>query len=129
MKIGMMSFAHMHAASYANCLKQIGGVEIVGIFDEDKGRGESMAKNFGAKYYPNYDNLLKLKLDAVIVCSANADHKEHVIAAAEAGCKHIVGQRLKQSGRRWALEGLRSILSLRLAVLNGQSPSANRCAA
>ena len=40
----------------------------------------------------------------------------------EAGCKHIVGQRLKQSGMRWALDGLRSILHLRLAVLNRQWP-------
>ena len=41
----------------------------------------------------------------------------------EAGCKHIVGQRLKQSGMRWALQGLRSILHLRLAVLNRQWPT------
>jgi len=47
----------------------------------------------------------------------------------EAGCKHIVGQRLKQSGMRWALEGLRSILHLRLAVLNRQWPQQNRIAA
>ena len=47
----------------------------------------------------------------------------------EAGCKHIVGQRLKQSGMRWALEGLTSILHLRLAVLNRQWPQQNRAAA
>jgi len=47
----------------------------------------------------------------------------------EAGCKHIVGQRLKQSGMRWALEGLRSILHLRLAVLNRQWPQHDRVAA
>jgi len=47
----------------------------------------------------------------------------------EAGCKHIVGQRLKQSGMRWALDGLRSILYLRLAVLNRQWPQQNRVAA
>ncbi|MDD5351449.1 MAG: ISKra4 family transposase [Chthoniobacteraceae bacterium] len=40
----------------------------------------------------------------------------------EAGCKHIVGARLKQSGMRWSHEGLRSILHLRLAVLNGDWP-------
>jgi hypothetical protein len=40
----------------------------------------------------------------------------------EAGCKHIVGFRLKQSGMRWSLPGLRSILQLRLAVLNGDWP-------
>jgi hypothetical protein len=40
----------------------------------------------------------------------------------EAGCKHIVGARLKQSGMRWSLRGLRSILQLRLAVVNGDWP-------
>lgn len=40
----------------------------------------------------------------------------------EAGCKHVVGQRLKGSGMRWSLEGLRAILALRLAVLYGPWP-------
>jgi len=91
MRIGMMSFAHMHAASYASCLSQIDGVEIAGIFDEDEDRGKAMAKRFcGEKYYSDYDELLKQGMDAVIVCAANADHKEYVIAAAEAGCGHIL---------------------------------------
>jgi hypothetical protein len=42
----------------------------------------------------------------------------------EAGCKHIVGARLKQSGMRWSLSGLRSILQLRLALRNGDWPHA-----
>jgi hypothetical protein len=40
----------------------------------------------------------------------------------EAGCKHIVGQRLKGSGMRWSLDGVHDILSLRLAVLYGPWP-------
>lgn len=90
MKIGMMSFAHMHATSYASSLNQIEGVEIVGIFDEDEARGKTMTERFGGEYYPDYNKLLEQKMDAVIVCSANADHKEYVIAAADAGCKHIL---------------------------------------
>ncbi len=91
MRIGMISFAHMHAASYANCLNQIDGVDIAGIFDEDENRGKSMAKRFcGEKYYSDYNKLLEQDMDAVIICSANSDHKEYVIAAAEAGCGHIL---------------------------------------
>jgi predicted dehydrogenase len=90
MKIGMMSFAHMHAASYANCLKQIDDVDIVSIFDKDQARGKSMTERFGGKYYPDYEDFLKEEMDAVIICSANADHKEHVIAAAESGCKYVM---------------------------------------
>jgi hypothetical protein len=47
----------------------------------------------------------------------------------EAGCKHIVGFRLKQSGMRWSLDGMRSILHLRLALLNGDWPTASSAAA
>ena len=47
----------------------------------------------------------------------------------EAGCKHIVGQRFKQSGMRWNRVGLRSTLFLRLAVLNNEWPMRKRSAA
>jgi len=42
----------------------------------------------------------------------------------EAACKRIVAQRLKGTGMRWNLEGLRSILALRLAIINGDWPAA-----
>ena len=37
----------------------------------------------------------------------------------EAGCKSVVGQRLKQSGMRWSVEGARQILSFRCAIASG----------
>jgi hypothetical protein len=37
----------------------------------------------------------------------------------EAGCKSVVGQRLKQSGMRWSVEGARQILNLRCALASG----------
>ena len=104
MKIGMMSFAHMHAASYARCLNQINGVEIVGIFDADGDRGTAMSEKFGGKYYSDYEKLLEQKMDAVIVCSANVDHKEYVVAAAEAGCGHILCEKPIATGLEDAQE-------------------------
>jgi len=89
-KIGMISFAHMHATSYASCLKQIDGVEIVGIYNEDEDQGKVLTKRYGGEFYSDYNKLLEQELDGVIVCSANVDHKNHVIAAADAGCKHIL---------------------------------------
>ncbi len=38
----------------------------------------------------------------------------------EAGCKTIVGQRLKQSGMRWSLRGANAIIALRCAELSGR---------
>ena len=104
MKIGMMSFAHMHAASYARCLSQIRDVEIVGIFDADEGRGTAMSEKFGGKYCSDYEKLLEQKMDAVIVCSANADHKEYVVAAAEAGCAHILCEKPIATSLKYAQE-------------------------
>ncbi|HGJ64560.1 TPA: Gfo/Idh/MocA family oxidoreductase [bacterium] len=89
-KIGMISFAHMHANSYATNLKQMEGVDIIGIYNEDEEHGKQLAKFFESNFYSDYNKLLDQKPDGVIICSANADHKEHVIASAEAGCKHIL---------------------------------------
>jgi UDP-N-acetylglucosamine 3-dehydrogenase len=89
-KIGMISFAHMHASGYANCLKQIEGVEISAIYNEDEDQGKNLAQKFGATFFSDYNKLLEQKPDAVIICSTNADHKKHVIASAEAGCKNIL---------------------------------------
>ncbi|MEP7272520.1 MAG: ISKra4 family transposase, partial [Acidobacteriota bacterium] len=38
----------------------------------------------------------------------------------EAGCKTIVGQRLKQSGMRWSVRGANAIIALRCADLSGR---------
>ena len=41
-------------------------------------------------------------------------------AVIEAGCKTVVGHRLKQSGMFWTVNGANSILALRCAHLNGR---------
>lgn len=89
MKIGMMSFAHMHANSYADSLMQIPDVEITAIFDEDHERGNEVAKRYNTTYYSDQADFLKLDMDAVIICSENSRHKEMVINAANAK-KHIL---------------------------------------
>jgi len=38
----------------------------------------------------------------------------------EAGCKTVVGQRLKQSGMEWSVDGANAIISLRCAALSGR---------
>jgi hypothetical protein len=38
----------------------------------------------------------------------------------EAGCKHIVGQRLKQSGMEWTVRGANAIIALRCATLSNR---------
>jgi predicted dehydrogenase len=88
-RIAMVSFAHMHAWSYASCLKMLPDVELSGIFDENTTRGRKMSKIFQTKYYSKIDKLLEEDIDAVIVCSENAKHKYHTVLAAKSG-KHIL---------------------------------------
>jgi len=81
-KIGMMSFAHMHAASYAHSIASRIDTELVGIADEAPERAQQMAKR--------YDALLSEPgLDAVVVCSENVKHRGLVERAAAAG-KHVL---------------------------------------
>lgn len=48
--------------------------------------------------------------------------KQHLFVGSgviEAGCKTVIGHRLKQSGMFWTLKGANSILALRCSHLNG----------
>lgn len=85
MRIGVISFAHMHAFGYTEALSHLEGIELAGIFDPVEERGRKYAEHFGTTYFADYHELLAQDLDGVIVTSENAHHKEHVIAAAEAG--------------------------------------------
>jgi predicted dehydrogenase len=85
MKIGIMSFAHLHAEAYIQCLRAIEGVEFIGIADEDKERGAYYAEKFQARLYPGYQELLDGRPDGVIVCSENSKHRPLVEMAAAHG--------------------------------------------
>ncbi|KAB8139239.1 Gfo/Idh/MocA family oxidoreductase [Gracilibacillus oryzae] len=89
MKIAIISFAHMHALSYASALVNNPETELAGIWDEDQQRGHKMAEQFGSTYYADLDQLLQSDIDAVIVCSENVNHKKHVLKAASYQ-KHIL---------------------------------------
>jgi len=38
----------------------------------------------------------------------------------EAGCRTVIGQRLKQSGMHWTVKGANSIIALRCCILSGR---------
>lgn len=74
-KIGMLSFAHLHATSYAASLQQIPGVELVGIYDAVPTTGQTMAERFNTTYFDSAEALLDQELDGVIICSENSQHR------------------------------------------------------
>lgn len=89
MKIGIMSFAHMHAFSYAEGLRKLPNVELVGIFDDNLERGQEVSTTFATTHYADQADFLAQPMDAVIICSENNRHKEMVLSAAKAK-KHIL---------------------------------------
>ncbi len=84
-KIGIMSFAHMHAYSYAACLKELAGAELAAVWDDDARRGRAAAKQFGTRFLADMDRFLASGLDGVIVTSENVKHRAMVERAAAAG--------------------------------------------
>ena len=85
MKIGIMSFAHLHAEAYIHNLRAIPGVEMIGIADEDAQRGQHFAALFDTPLFESYESLLAAQPDGVVICSENAKHRPLVEMAAQAG--------------------------------------------
>lgn len=81
-KIGMLSFAHLHAASYARCLQQLPDVMLAGIYDGDVDRGQQWAETYQTAYFETADTLLAADLDGVIICAENSQHRTLVESAA-----------------------------------------------
>lgn len=85
-RIGIISFAHMHAYSYASLIARHAEAQLTAVWDDDERRGKEAARQYGGQYYRSLDEmLLSANVDAVIVCSENTRHYEHVMAAARAG--------------------------------------------
>jgi predicted dehydrogenase len=82
-RIGLLSFAHGHAYSYATALTELPRVEIVGVYDANASRGQAAADQFSTSFYPEAEALLAQGLDGVIICSENAYHAPLVHLAAE----------------------------------------------
>lgn len=88
-KIGMMSFAHMHAFSYAAALKELDCVEFIGVADDDKDRAKKVGSDLGVESFAEYEDLLATDVQGIIVCSENIHHRRHVVVAAQHN-KHVM---------------------------------------
>ena len=84
-RIGIMSFAHMHAHSYAACLNELPEAELAAVWDDNHSRGRKAAKQYETTHVEQLDQFLALDMQGVIVTSENARHREMVEAAAKAG--------------------------------------------
>jgi predicted dehydrogenase len=90
LRVGMVSWAHVHAEFRAKALKELPGTRIVAISDDNEERGRSAAKRFGVnEFVPDWRDLVRRNdIDVVMVHSENSRHADQVVSAAEAG-KHV----------------------------------------
>ena len=101
--VGILSFAHLHADGYAGCLAAMPDARLLAIADEDEARGQAAAKRYDADHVATAEALLaRDDIQAVIICSENARHKELAITAAEAG-KHVLCEKPLATTRADAL--------------------------
>lgn len=84
-RVGIMSFAHMHAFAYADCLQRLPNAEFAAVWDDDANRGQKAAAQFSTKFVADQAGFLSSGLDAVIVTAENVKHRALVEAAAKAG--------------------------------------------
>lgn len=93
LRVGLLSFAHPHAVSYARYLAAAPGVEAVGtdVGDPDPGtlRGQEFADQVGLRYAPDVSTVLAERPDAVVVAAENIEHRSLVEQAVAAGA-HVL---------------------------------------
>jgi predicted dehydrogenase len=87
-RVGIASFAHLHADAYAAGLASARGARLTAVWDADGQRGRESAERYGAAWRADYRRMLA-EVDAVVVCSENVHHRDLVLAAARAG-KHVL---------------------------------------
>lgn len=90
-KFAILSFAHIHAWSYARVLKELPDVELVAIYDDSPERLMSAGETYGVKkLYSDLEKMFQAEeIDAVIITSENAKHHAHALASIESG-KHMI---------------------------------------
>jgi predicted dehydrogenase len=91
LRVGLISFEHVHAPALARTLGALDQVEFTGIHDEDAARGRDAAKEHGVAWHGALDGLLGVS-EAVVISSTNADHRRYTEAAAARGL-HVLSEK------------------------------------
>jgi hypothetical protein len=95
----------------------------------DKGKIEKLVSALRATHTPNLELAEKIRIEADYF-ERNAERmrypkfrRQHLFVGSgviEAGCKTVIGSRLKQSGMFWTVRGANAIIALRCCHLNGR---------
>ena len=89
--VAILGCAHVsHAWSYARALRLSPTARLAGVFDVSPQLCEPVARDFDAPVHLDAAALVEAAgVDAVVVCSATADHRSYVELAAERG-RHVL---------------------------------------
>jgi predicted dehydrogenase len=87
-RVGVVSFAHVHTPAYASVLSYLDTADFVGVADDDASRGREAAERFGVRFFEDVRGLFE-EVDAVVVSSENKNHVRDAVMALEGGA-HVV---------------------------------------
>jgi predicted dehydrogenase len=91
LKVGLLSLAHVHAATYAALLRDRPDVEVVvadpdaATAPPDEQRASALAAELGVRLVDSYAELFRWGPDAVVICAETARHRELVELSASRG--------------------------------------------
>ncbi len=89
LKWGIAGCGNFAENTFIPALQIVAKSKLVSLYSSDLARAKKLADKFAVQYsFNNYDEFLKSDIDCVYVSSANVDHYEQVIKAAQAG-KHV----------------------------------------
>ena len=83
-RVGVVSFAHVHAPQYAAVLASLDSADFVGVADGDASRGREAAQRFDVRYFEEARALFEA-VDAVVVCSENKNHAGEIVRSGGIG--------------------------------------------
>src|SRR3981081_131526 len=79
LRVGLLSFAHVHAPGVASTLGALEAVDFVGIHDEEQERGRAAAGTHGTRWHPTLEGR-----ESLVTTSTNPHHRRYTEAAARA---------------------------------------------
>lgn len=83
-RVAALSAAHVHAPSFVQGFLDHPDTELVGVWDEESERGRTFADQRSLPFFADAPDLLA-QADAVVICSENLRHADHIEMAARAG--------------------------------------------
>jgi UDP-N-acetylglucosamine 3-dehydrogenase len=87
-KVGVIGLGYIGAA-HTRIYKQMKDCDLVGVCDSDLGR-RRLAEAYHTRFFADYQELLKEKLDAVSICTPTVSHVDIALEVLESDCHILV---------------------------------------